>query len=95
MVYCVANVLMFWSLALHAKKRFVRVSQEKLVRVVNFPMQYKTLTRRPLPDEEYWSSKLEASNRRRLIQGKGRQGSLPGWFKKGEIEGKLSGYLVS
>lgn len=84
------------SFCLHAKKRFVRLSQDKVVRVVNFPMQYKTLTRRPLPDEEYWAGKLEASHKRRLLQGRGRQGSLPGWFKKGEIEGgKLSGYLVS
>jgi hypothetical protein len=77
-----------------AKKRFVRISQDRVIRVSNFPLQFKTLTRRKLPDEEYWQAKEEAGNRRRLLCGRGKQGSFPAWFKRGEIEGaNISGYL--
>jgi len=76
-----------------AKKRFVRISQDKLIRVVNYPMQYKVLTRRKLPDEQYWLDKAASGNRTRVSMGRGKQGSFPDWFKRGEIEASSVGYL--
>ncbi len=76
------------------KKWFVRLGQENLVRVKNYPLQYKTLTGRPVPDKPLWDSKLERIIRRRLIGSKGKPASLPGWYKRGEIEGNSASSLL-
>ena len=68
------------------KKWFVKLGQENLVRVKNYPLQYKTLTGRQIPDKALWDSKLEKIVRRR-IGARGQAASLPGWYKRGEIEG--------
>jgi hypothetical protein len=78
------------SLICMGKKWFVKLGQENLVRVKNFPLQYKTLTGRQVPDQTLWDAKLEKIVRRR-IGSKGKPGSLPGWYKRGEIEGGTSG----
>jgi hypothetical protein len=72
-------------LPLWGKKWFVKLGQENYVRVKNYPLQYKTLTKRPLPDKEIWDKKLEAIVKRRLSQGRGKPGSFPEWFKRREI----------
>lgn len=71
---------------LFGKKWFVRLGQENLVRVKNYPLQYKTLTGRVVPDKNLWDSKLEKIIRRR-IGSKGKPASLPAWYRRREIEG--------
>ena len=67
-----------------SKKWFVNLGQENLVRVKNYPLQYRVLTRRPLPDQKRWDAKLEGIVRKRLSS-KGKSESLPYWYRQGEI----------
>ena len=73
------------------KKWFVRLGQENLVRVRNYPLQFKTLTGRQVPEKHKWDAKLERIIRRRIGPSKGKPASLPGWYKRGEIEGSSAG----
>ena len=84
---------MYMSQLCLGKKWFVRLGQENLVRVKNYPLQYKTLTGRQVPDKPLWDSKLEKIIRRR-IGSKGKPASLPGWYKRGEIEGGKTSHLL-
>ena len=80
----------FWS----AKKRFVRLSQDRVIRVSNFPLQFKVMTRKTVPNEEKWLQLEERFNRNKYLRGRDKQGSLPAWFKRGEVEGGVvNGYL--
>ena len=76
------------------KKWFVRLGQENLVRVKNYPLQYKTLTGRQVPEKAQWDQKLERIIRRRIGPAKGKPASLPGWYKRGEIESGVSGKFL-
>ena len=81
------------------KKLFVRLSQDRVIRVANYPLQYKVLTGRPVPDEQYWLAKQEATTLKKINYGKGKgKSSLPDWFKRGEIEGGIvpgDSYFIS
>ena len=86
--------MLFAGIFLSSKKRFVRLSQDRVVRVANFPLQYKVMTRKTVPNEQRWLDQEERFNRNKFLRGRGKEGSLPAWFKRGEIEGGVvDGYL--